>query len=139
MDISSETRAKAADAGERTAGRVVPDPQPRRLGARDPGVRPGEEQARRQAVDHQAGPRTWRDRPPARQLEVMAGGSTAGDVTIDCPICGRRVTFPTTVTAPDYGDDGIGLRIELDMDAVMAHLLTHGPHDGKPAELLEAA
>lgn len=62
--------------------------------------------------------------------------SSAGDVTIDCPICHRRATFPTTLTTIE-DEHGLGLRIQLDMDAVTAHLLTHGPHDGEP--LLEAA
>lgn len=62
----------------------------------------------------------------------MTIGSTAGDVTIDCPICLRRVTFPLTVTGPADDDPRCIARLELDMDAVMAHMLTHDPHDGEP-------
>jgi hypothetical protein len=58
--------------------------------------------------------------------------NTAGAVTIDCPICTRRVSFPTTMQTIDHGSRGVAVRVTLDMDAVAAHLLTHGQHDGEP-------
>lgn len=66
--------------------------------------------------------------------------STIGVVTIDCPGCHRRVTFPIYAAGPVEQDHGsLVMELTLDMDAVTAHLLTHGLHDGEPEPLNAAA
>lgn len=65
--------------------------------------------------------------------EIDMGRTTFGQVTIDCPGCGREATFPIHAAGPVVGVAGQSTTVlTLDMDAVAAHMLTHGQHDGEP-------
>lgn len=66
----------------------------------------------------------------------MASATSTGSVTIDCPICGRSVTLSLTTEPPDEDSHPQCIaRLVLDMNAVLAHLLTHSQHDGEPLPL----
>lgn len=59
--------------------------------------------------------------------------STLGQVTIVCPICCREVSFDLMLLPELHvNDDGSAMvgTVELDIDAVYAHLLSHDPNDG---------
>lgn len=59
--------------------------------------------------------------------------SSAGHVTIVCPICHREVTLDLLLLPELHAsEDGTVMlgKLTLDTEAVYAHLLSHGPHDG---------
>ena len=62
--------------------------------------------------------------------------ATLGTITTDCPVCGQELHIPIECSGPTIGVaatiSSLHVTIAADADYLVAHWLTHGPHDGEP-------